>query len=169
MASLIDFIDRVRVLLDQPALGAVAVLGTVPDDDEHSILPTALGCTVTSVDGTEDDPEWLYAMRFADRLVARRVGIVMGLAWRPDPPAVRLPWEVADLAVAEHYGCVERDEVGFLRGWWVTPDPKKRGWTFITPYDDDLLLDGDWQTPYRAQRRKVSPVHHDHERRSTDQ
>ena len=168
MASLIDFIDRVRVQLDQPALGAVTVLGTVPDDDDHSILPTALGCTVTSIGGLEDNPEWLFAMCFDDRLVALGVGIVLGLPWRPEPPAVRLPWAVADLAVAEHYGCVERDEVGFLRGWWESSDAERRDWTFVTPYDDDLLPGGDCQALYRARTTTGAPLHHDLERRSTD-
>jgi hypothetical protein len=126
------------------------VAGTVPDDENRSILSTALGCTVTSVGGCDgSDPEWLSAMVFEERLVARRIGVVMRLPWRVDPPAVRLPDEIADLRVSEHRGCIEADEVGFLRGWWVPDGENERDWEFITP-SDDLVPDGDWQTPYRA-------------------
>src|SRR4051794_38163389 len=123
MASLLDFVERIRTLQDLPLAGAIVLLGTVPDDPEQCVLAAALGAPVGPVGGTgPDDHEWDAALWLSDRLTARRIGIVMGLEWRADPPAVRLPGDVADLAVSQHRGCVEADEIGFLRGWWVPSD-----------------------------------------------
>lgn len=120
MASLVDFIDRVRTLQDLPPHGVLALTGTEPDNEDACALATALGCRVTSVGGDDGGgPEWLHAMRFDDRLLPRRIGVVLGLDWRADPPAVRLPDAVADVAVSQHMGKVEADDVGLLRGWWV--------------------------------------------------
>lgn len=147
MASLLDFVERIRVLQDLPPVGAVDLSGTVPDDAERCVLATALGGLVHAVGGTgPDDAVWTSALIVDDRLTARRIGIVMGLEWRADPPAVRLPDEVADLGVAQHYGTVEADDMGFLRCWWIPVDEGERRWTFRTPSDD--LLSGDlWQLP----------------------
>lgn len=155
MASLVDFIDRVRTLQDLPPHGAVALAGTDPDDEDACVLAVALGCRVTSVGGDDGGgPEWLYAMRFDDRLLARRIGVVLGLEWRAEPPAVRLPDAVMDLAVSQHLGKVEADDVGFLRGWWVPMGDEGEGeWEYLTPYDDDLLPDAEWKLPSSGGRR----------------
>jgi hypothetical protein len=134
MASLLDFIERVRTLQDLPPLGMVVIAGTLPDDDEACVLAAALGCPVRAV-GQGDD-EWLYAMCFGDRLVARRVGIIMELPWRAEPPAVRVPDEVADLAVAQHHGRVEGDDIGLLHCWWVpSQDAEEPWWSSPVPVD----------------------------------
>jgi hypothetical protein len=148
VASLLDFVERIRALQDLPPIGAIELSETVADDAERCLLATALGGTVHAVgwDDPAGDPLWTSALIVADRLTARRIGIVMGLDWRADPPAVRLPDEVADVAVAQHVGAVEADDVGFLRCWWIPLDHGEQRWTFRTP-TDDLLPGGLWKLP----------------------
>ncbi len=150
MASLIDFVDRLRILQDLPTRGVVALSGTEVNDDENCLLARALLCRVGTVVGkcTTLDPDWPWAMRFSDRLLTRRVGIIMGLEWLPTPRAVRLPDAVADLGVAQHNGWVEADDLGLLSGWWVPADDQDGAtgkWSYLTPYQDDLLPGGDWK------------------------
>ncbi len=125
-----------------PVLSAVLVAGTERDDDKKCILASALGVPVSGRDALGQ--EWV--MRFSDRLVARRVGIVMGLAWRPDPPEVTLPDALVDLCVSEHFGVIEVDDIGFLKCWWVPQGPNG---THLFPFapTDDLVDDGDWCLP----------------------
>src|SRR4051794_31171334 len=123
MASLQDFIDRVWTILDMPPAGPLLVVGTEPDDPYRCVLAYNLGLPVLCVPaGGPREPAWDFAIRFDNRLDARRVGIVMDLEWRASPPAVKLPDELIDLVVADHLGKVEADDMGFLRGWWVPMD-----------------------------------------------
>jgi hypothetical protein len=138
MASLVDFINRVRTLQDLPKLLAVPVAGTERDDDEKCILASALDVQVCS---DEERNEWV--MRFSDRRLARRVGIVMGLPWRLDPPEVTLPDPLIDLCVSEHFGFIEADEIGFLKCWWVPQGPDDTDLYPLAP-TDDLVDSGDW-------------------------
>lgn len=148
MASLLEFVERVRALQDLPPVGAIDLAATIPDDAERCVLSTALGGTVHAVGWNDQgcDPLWTSALIVEDRLVARRIGIVMGLEWQADPPAVRLPDEVGDLGVAQHWGVVEADDMGFLRCWWVPVDDDQGRWTFRTP-TEDLLPGGLWMLP----------------------
>lgn len=148
MASLMNFVERVRTLQDLPLLGAIVLRGTEADDPDNCVLAQALGASIGSVGaGTPDDPAWpILGLRVKDRLTARRIGIVMDLGWRGDPPAVALPDAVTDLAVSQSRGCVEADEMGFLRGWWVPADPDEATWVFRTP-DEELVPDAQWNLP----------------------
>lgn len=147
MASLLDFINRVRTLQDLPAHPAVSLADTEPDDEEKCVLGHALGVPVGGSDAKGRDDK--LVMRFNERLVARRVGIVMGLSWTPEPPEVDLPDALVDLTVAQHFGYVEADDIGFLRGWWVPEGPEDTQMCFYTP-DDQLLPDADWVLPRRS-------------------
>lgn len=130
--------------MDLPPMGGLALAGTLVDDEERCVLATALGCPVRSVG--EGDDEWLSAVCVPDRNVARRIGVIMGLPWRAEPPAVRLPDSVADVSVAQHYGAVEADEIGMLRCWWVPETPGGPATRMVTP-TDELLDDGSWCRP----------------------
>ncbi len=122
MVSVLDFINRVRTLQDLGEWGALPLLRTEADDEHHDVVASALGVSV----GESEHHDWAaqgrWVMRFADRLTARRIGIVTGLEWRGDPPEVQLPDALVDLAVSQHLDIVVRDDVGFVRGWWVPGD-----------------------------------------------
>jgi hypothetical protein len=141
MASLIDFVNRVRTLQDLPKLPGVWVTDTESDNDERCIVASALGVPVSTSRSPGREEEWV--MRFTDRLLARRVGIVMGLSWRPDPPEVALPDALIDLCVAEHFGFIEVGEIGFLKCWWVPQGPDDTDLIPLAP-TDELVGDGDW-------------------------
>ena len=142
MASLLDFVERVRVLQDLPATGVIVFAGTEPDDDTRCVLATALGCRVEP--RQDDDGDWHYVMCFQDRLLARRIGICMELSWTAEPPTVRLPEAIADLSVAQSHGTAEPDELGLLRCWWV--EDEYSGWHMFTPHDE-LLGEHGWYPP----------------------
>lgn len=144
MASLLDFVERIRALQDLPPVGSLVLAGTVADDEHSCVLAEALGCAVGDVETAQGS--WMFAMTFDDRMVARRIGIVMGLEWSANPAAVKLPVEISDLAVAQHFGLAEADGLGFLRGWWVGEGDDESEWTYWTP-TDELLPDGQWQLP----------------------
>lgn len=153
MASLRDFVDRVRTLVDMPPAGPLIVLGTEPDDPKHCVLARNLGIEIHAGVGGDRHRggAWPFAMRFRDRLEARRVGIVMDLEWAAQPPVVKLPDPLVDLVVADHFGKVEADDIGFLRGWWVPIDEGEttdRNWQFHTPDDPHLLPNGQWHLPH---------------------
>lgn len=152
MASLLDFVERVRTLQDLPLVGAISLSDAVVDDEERCVLALALGCRVGGVETSEG--EWPMAMHFPDRLLARRIGIVMGLPWSATPPAVRLPDAIADVAVSHHFGLTEAGELGFLRGWWVPVDEDDGELAFFTPHDE-LLPDGDWLLPSQSRRGRT--------------
>lgn len=144
MASVLDFINRVRTLIDLPETAAVVITGTDPGSDDNCVVAQALGVSIGESEAEGSGEHWV--MRFTDRLVARRVGIVMGLRWTADPPEVELPSPIVDLAVSQHFGVLEVDDVGFLRGWWVPAasdhreDMRATEWELFTPRDD--LIDG---------------------------
>src|SRR4051794_22217881 len=111
MASLQGFVDRVRTLLDMPLAGPLVVTGTEADDPRNCVLARNLGIQIhAGLGGNRREGAWSFAMRFSERLEARRVGIVMDLEWTSNPPAVRLPDALVDLVVADHFGKVEADE-----------------------------------------------------------
>lgn len=140
VTSVLDFINRVRTLQNLDEWGALPLLGTEADDERNDVVASALGGPV----GESEHPEWAaqgrWVMRLPDRLTARRVGIVTGLEWLPEPPAVRLPDALVDLAVAQHLDVVVHDGIGFVRGWWVPGDEGGLP-VFLTPTDP--LIPGD--------------------------
>jgi hypothetical protein len=147
VVSVLAFINRIRTLRDLDEWSALPLLGTEADDDHNDVVAAALGVPV----GESEHPEWgaqsRWVMRFADRLTARRVGIACGLEWVPEPPEVRLPDALVDLAVSQHLDVVVRDEVGYVRGWWV-PDEESGMPVFVTPTDP--LIPGDCDINRRA-------------------
>jgi len=140
VVSVLDFINRIRTLQQLDEWNALPLLGAEADDEHNDVVAAALGVPV----GESEHPDWAaqghWVMRFPDRLTARRVGIVCGLAWLPEPPEVRLPDALVDLAVSQHLDVVVRDDVGFVRGWWV-PDEQNGMPVFLTPTDP--LIPGD--------------------------
>jgi hypothetical protein len=117
VTSVLGFINRIRIMLDLPELGALSLLGTEPDHEFNSVLSAALEVPV----GESAHPEWAeqgrWVMRFAGGMTARRVGIVTSLDWLAEPPEVRLPDALVDLAVSQHLDVVVGDGVGYVRGW----------------------------------------------------
>jgi hypothetical protein len=153
MASLLEWVNSVRTLLDRPELPGIELDRTERDDDENCVVAMALGQPVGPSAASEDALDWV--IRFDDGRVARRVGIIMGLKWRPEPPEVDLPEAVVDLAVSHHRGWVEADELGFLLAWWVPKsadqEPASQGeLKLISPLDEDLLDGRLWQYPKEA-------------------
>jgi hypothetical protein len=148
MANLMEWVNRVRTLQDLPAIGAIHVADN-PDDADECVVAGAIGCRVEGLNDVafgRQGRSWEWTMRFDERLLARRVGIVMGLPWLPDPPAVELPVASVDLACAESFGRLETDWLNLLTGWWVPADPAESAWEYLTP-EDDLLVDGAWLLP----------------------
>jgi hypothetical protein len=139
--SVLDFINRVRVLQDLSQWDALPLIETETDDERGDVVAFALGVPV----GESEQPDWAtngrWVMRFPDGVIARRVGIVCGLEWLADPPEVRLPDALVDLAVSQHHDVVVSDEAGFVRGWWVPGDEDGMP-VFRTPTDP--LIPGDF-------------------------
>lgn len=55
----------------------------------------------------------------------------VGEPWHSDPHEVRLPDELIDLAVSQHFNVVVSDGRGIVRGWWI---PDEEGMPlFVTP------------------------------------
>lgn len=140
MISVLEFVNRVRAQLGEPALPGLPLLGTEADDEERDVLGTALGAAV----GDSEHPEWSqggrWVMRFADASTAERVAAGLGQDWVAEPPEVLLPGVLVDLAVSEHFDVVVEDDEGWVRGWWV---PGEDGLPeFFTPNDPLVSTDG---------------------------
>jgi len=118
----LSFVNRVRSIQELDDLGAIDVTSGEPDDQDLCFLAQALGCQVT----VSQHPVWAqhdrFVMRFADRALARTVGICTEQEWTADHREVALPDEITALVVASHLATVMTDELGFLHGWWVPED-----------------------------------------------
>lgn len=138
MTSVLDYVNRVRVLLGSSVLPGLPLLGTEADAEGRDVLGTALGVPI----GRSEHPDWAsrerWVMRFDDVSTAERVATALGSEWVATPPEVVLPGELVDLAVSEHYDVVVEDEEGWVRGWWIPDDDGLP--VFLTP--NDLLVPG---------------------------
>ena len=136
MISVLDYVNRVRVLLGSSVLPGLPLLGTEADAEGRDVLGMALGVPI----GGSEHPDWAFrerwVMRFDDASTAERVATVLGSEWVVAPPEVVLPDELVDLAVSEHYDVVVEDEEGWVRGWWIPDDDGLPA--FVTP--NDLLV-----------------------------
>src|SRR4051812_39532675 len=119
MISLLEFVNRIRTLIDLTEMPCIWLTGTAQDDEANCIVATALGLPVGQSENLGWSAESRWVMRMPDRATARLVGIVTDLDWRADPPEVALPDEVIDLAVSHHFAAVESDDIGVLAAWWV--------------------------------------------------
>lgn len=136
------FINRVRTIQELDELSAIDLKNTIPDDMSRCVLARAMQC---EIDGARH-PAWAsdhrWVMRFADRAMARLVGIVTEQEWAGEHREVALPEDLVDLAVAAHAGVLLSDEPGFLRGWWVPADEEGTEWRlhvmpgFRSPVDE---------------------------------
>ncbi len=140
MVSLLDFANRIRTLQELEEERVVWVRGTEPDDERNCVVARALGVPIGESAHHEWAREGRWVMRFADRLAARRVGTVTGLAWLPEPAEVALPDVLVDLVVAHHYDACRGDDLGILRVW-VVPDGDTGSCSWLTPTDDLILGD----------------------------
>jgi hypothetical protein len=140
MASLLDFVNRVRTIQDLDEIPYLLLDGTETDDGENCVLARALGVPIYPVDHGDR-----MEMHFRTAQMARRVGVVMYLEWRSDPPAVLLPHEVSDVAVADHLELVRGDEFGVLQSWLVPTGEPTAPWLELTPDDPHLLSEAPWQ------------------------
>lgn len=78
-----------------------------------------MGCEV----GASEHPAWgetiSFVLRLPDRRTAKLVGICTEQEWVGEQREVVLPDELVDLLVATTNSLTLRNEVGFLRGWFV--------------------------------------------------
>lgn len=132
MISVLAYVNWVRALLGSPALPGLPLLGTEADREGRDVLASALGVLIGGSEHRDWSPErWM--MRLDDAATAERVATALGQEWVAEPPEVRLPDDLIDLAVSQHYGVVVEDEEGWVRGWWVPDDDGFPA--FVTPED----------------------------------
>ena len=116
---LLGFVNTVRAAQGLDLVRGLSVSGADADDEERCALALAMGCAV----GLSDDAAWAargqWVVRFSGRVTAASVAAATGAPWLPDQDEVALPWDVADFAVAAHFGFVEADGSGHVLAWFV--------------------------------------------------
>jgi hypothetical protein len=140
MASLLDFVNRVRTIKDLDELQFLMLDGTVTDDVYYCLLGTAIEVPVVSSPGDDGG----FEMQFPDAQMARTVGVVMYLEWDRDRHTVRLPEPVSDVVVAAHFEFVRSDCEGRFIGWLLPTGDREHPWVEMSPTDENLLPDAQW-------------------------
>jgi len=133
---LLDFVNAVRALQGREPVDTLPLVATEADDDRDGFVAVTLGCEA----GDALDPEWSaqdrWVLRFSASRDAEDVAAMFGLPLSRRYNEVMAPADLVDLMVSEHFGLVEADDEGFVRGWWVPIDGRDAVMEWRTPRDE---------------------------------
>ena len=92
--SVLDYVNRVRILLGNPVLPGLPLLGTEADAEGRDILGTALGVPIGGSERPDGSFRERWVMRFEHASTAERVATALASGWGAEPPEV-VSWSIS--------------------------------------------------------------------------